>query len=164
MRCFAILALAATLSAASAAQISRRQTPTYPDCSLPCLASADFGSCDPQDNNCLCHSQDFINSTTACISKACTGDDLKNAEAAAQSACAAVVRRSSICPPRAHGVTLTSAAAPTSTAPAPLSDSASVSVTTTPTPSTSAAPNSAASRGANALAALAVVGAAAFVL
>lgn len=152
MRCFAILALAATLSAASAAQISRRQTPTYPDCSLPCLASADFGSCDPQDNNCLCHSQDFINSTTACISKACTGDDLKNAEAAAQSACAAV------------GVTLTSAAAPTSTAPAPLSDSASVSVTTTPTPSTSAAPNSAASRGANALAALAVVGAAAFVL
>ncbi|KAI0634319.1 hypothetical protein C8Q77DRAFT_1157153 [Trametes polyzona] len=150
MRCFAILALAAALSTASAAQVQRRQAPQYPACALPCIASADFGNCDPVDDNCLCHNQAFISSTTTCITSSCSGSDLQQAESAAQGACAAV------------GVTL-SAPAPSATAPA-----SSGSSTEAPSSTTSTAPsqtsNAASARGANALAALAAVGAAAFVL
>ncbi|KAH9854536.1 hypothetical protein C2E23DRAFT_858262 [Lenzites betulinus] len=148
MRCFAILALAAAVSAAN---LSRRQA-AYPACSLPCLASADFGSCDPSDDNCLCHSAAFINSTTTCITSSCSGDDLKTAEAAAQSACLSV------------GVTLSSTPSASQTAPASSAATSASASASSPASSASTTPNSAASRGANALVALAAVGAAAFVL
>ncbi|KAI0772914.1 hypothetical protein BD413DRAFT_473489, partial [Trametes elegans] len=60
-------------------------------CANPCLASADFGNCDPLDSGCLCNSQAFVSSTTACITKSCSGNDLQQAEAAAQQVCLAVV-------------------------------------------------------------------------
>ncbi|OSD00537.1 hypothetical protein PYCCODRAFT_1453309 [Trametes coccinea BRFM310] len=156
MRFFAVLALAAALSTASAAQIDRRQA-GYPSCALPCLASADFGSCDPTDDNCLCHSSGFINSVTSCVVSACSGSDLQQAESAAQQACASV------------GVTLTatpsgsqtSSAAPSGTSPA---SSGSASSSTSAAPAATSSTNAASSRSANALAALAVVGAAALVL
>ncbi|TBU24736.1 hypothetical protein BD311DRAFT_536598 [Dichomitus squalens] len=87
MRFFAVLALAA---AASAASLHRRQS--FPDCSQSCLANADFGSCDPLDDSCLCKSSSFVNSVTSCIEGACQGSDLTNAESAAQQLCLAVVR------------------------------------------------------------------------
>ncbi|KAL7284696.1 hypothetical protein ACG7TL_002000 [Trametes sanguinea] len=155
MRFFAVLALAAALSTASAAQIDRRQA-GYPSCALPCLANADFGSCDPTDDNCLCHSSGFINSVTSCVLTACSGNDLQQAESAAQQACASV------------GVTLTAtpsgsqtSAAPSGTSPA---SSGSASSSTSAAPSATSSTNAASSRSANALAALAVVGAAALVL
>ncbi|KAL1948415.1 hypothetical protein VTO73DRAFT_12490 [Trametes versicolor] len=153
MRCSAILILAAVASV-SAAGINRRQDATYPACSLPCLQAADFGTCDPLDDACLCKSSDFINSTTTCIAGACSGNDLLQAEAAAQSACEAV------------GVTLSSSApAATSTAPASsASASASATVTITSAAAPSQTSNAASSRGVNALAALAAVGAAALAL
>ncbi|KAI0649884.1 hypothetical protein C8Q79DRAFT_354121 [Trametes meyenii] len=150
MRFFAVLALAAAVSSASAAHLQRRQ---YPACATPCLASADFGNCDPLDDACLCKNQNFISSTTQCIQGACQGDELQAAVTAAQQACVAV------------GVTLTSSApAATQTSPA----SSGASAATSPT-SSSAAPaqtsnNAASARGVNALVALAAVGAAALAL
>ncbi|TBU44112.1 hypothetical protein BD309DRAFT_836884, partial [Dichomitus squalens] len=60
-----------------------------PDCSQSCLANADFGSCDPLDDSCLCKSSSFVNSVTSCIEGACQGSDLTNAESAAQQLCLA---------------------------------------------------------------------------
>lgn len=60
-------------------------------CSIPCLVNADLGNCSATDNVCLCKSQAFVNSTTACIENACTGADLANAEADAEAICASVV-------------------------------------------------------------------------
>ncbi|KAI0372380.1 hypothetical protein BV20DRAFT_963956 [Pilatotrama ljubarskyi] len=153
MRFSTVLALAAAVSSASAAGVHRRQS--YPDCATPCLASADFGSCDPVDDSCLCKSQSFIDSVTKCIVGACQGDQLQAAESAAQSACASV------------GVTLTSSLpAASSTSPAGSSGSGSstpaASSTSAAAPSTTS--NAASSRGVNALAALVAVGAAALAL
>ncbi|KAH9903356.1 hypothetical protein C8Q73DRAFT_49714 [Cubamyces lactineus] len=146
MRFFAVIALAAAVSA-SAAGLQRRQT-GYPDCASPCLLNADFGSCDPSDDNCLCHSQGFVSSVTNCVVTSCSGADLTQAETAAQQACAAV------------GVTLSSSA--------PAATGTSASTTGAPASTSSSAPtstpNAASSRSANAIVALAAVGAAAFVL
>ncbi|ETW77564.1 hypothetical protein HETIRDRAFT_248180, partial [Heterobasidion irregulare TC 32-1] len=60
-------------------------------CAIPCLTSADFGSCSQTDLQCLCTSSSFISSTTQCIESSCTGSDLDQAEAAARSGCAAIV-------------------------------------------------------------------------
>jgi hypothetical protein len=61
------------------------------DCAIPCLQNADLGSCDPQDNVCLCNNQSFINSTTTCIENSCSADDLASAEAEADAICESVV-------------------------------------------------------------------------
>ena len=63
------------------------------DCAISCLQNADLGSCSATDNVCLCNNQPFIDSTTACIENACSGDDLANAEAFAVAICESVVRR-----------------------------------------------------------------------
>lgn len=65
-------------------------------CAFPCLVGADLGGCDPTDNLCLCNNQVFIQTTTACIEGACTGDDLAAAEATAEALCASVVNHVSI--------------------------------------------------------------------
>ncbi|KAI0357019.1 hypothetical protein OH77DRAFT_1519923 [Trametes cingulata] len=151
MRFFAVLALAAAVSSASAAGVHRRQQ--YPDCAGTCLVSADFGSCDPQDDSCLCKSQSFISSVTDCITKACQGDQLQQAEQAAQAACASV------------GVTLTSSApAASATSPAGSSGSNTASASQTSAAAPSSTSNAASSRGVNAIAALVAVGAAALAL
>ncbi|KAH9929087.1 cytochrome P450 [Epithele typhae] len=96
MRFFAVLAFVAAASAVSMrAPLTRRQS--FPanvgaDCSTACLTGADFGTCDPLDDGCLCNSSSFVNSVTTCIETACTGSDLENAEAAARQLCLAVVR------------------------------------------------------------------------
>ncbi|RDX45821.1 hypothetical protein OH76DRAFT_1420542 [Lentinus brumalis] len=159
MRFFAVLALAAVASAAS---LNRRQLPS---CANSCLTGADFGSCDPLDDSCLCNSQAFVSSVTDCITGACQGNDLVTAESAAQQLCLAV------------GVTLTSTPAapsstgsgsPSSTTGAPAGSASVTATSTSPAPTSSqtggSGSNSAASHGVNALAALAAVGAVAFVL
>ncbi|KAI0697623.1 hypothetical protein C8T65DRAFT_525472, partial [Cerioporus squamosus] len=60
-----------------------------PGCANSCLANADFGSCDPLDDSCLCKSQAFVSSVTDCITGACQGSDLQAAESAAQQLCLA---------------------------------------------------------------------------
>ncbi|KAI0752869.1 hypothetical protein C8Q80DRAFT_481356 [Daedaleopsis nitida] len=161
MRFFAVLALTAVASAASTS-LTRRQD-QFPACSTDCLTNADFGSCDPLDDGCLCNDPGFVNSVTSCIQTACQGSDLTNAEGAAQALCAAV------------GVTLTSASTSTATTPAtastsgstPTQSSASAGTDSTSAPAasqTAAGNNGAASHGASALVALVAVGAAALVL
>ncbi|KAK7436690.1 hypothetical protein VKT23_018945 [Stygiomarasmius scandens] len=107
MRCFALFVPAALVLLASASSVSlwKRQ---FPSCAMPCVASADTGSCVPTDNSCLCRSESFVNSTTECIESSCSGNDLQAALSGAQQLCAAV------------GVTLTSTPTPT-----PTSESAS---------------------------------------
>ncbi|KAI0058003.1 hypothetical protein BV25DRAFT_1772886, partial [Artomyces pyxidatus] len=56
-------------------------------CSFPCLVNADFGSCSPSDDVCLCNSPAFVDSTSACIDSVCSGSDLAQADAAAVYAC-----------------------------------------------------------------------------
>ncbi|KAG1792029.1 uncharacterized protein HD556DRAFT_1382354 [Suillus plorans] len=118
-----VLTLSVAVSSAFAALITRQ---SLPNCAVPCLTDADFGNCSSTDDNCLCHSQAFINSTTTCIHASCTGSDLTNADAASQSLCAAV------------GVTLTAgSAAATAT-----SSSNSTATATTAKPSSSNAASS----------------------
>ncbi|KAG2340382.1 hypothetical protein BDR05DRAFT_890056 [Suillus weaverae] len=83
-----VLSLSVAVSSAFATLIARQ---SLPNCAVACLTNANYGNCSSTDNNCLCHSQAFINSTTSCIQASCTGSDLTNAEAASQSLCAAVV-------------------------------------------------------------------------
>lgn len=59
---------------------------------MPCLENANFGNCAHQDNACLCASEPFVSSTTACIESACSGSDLTNAEQYSQDICKSVVR------------------------------------------------------------------------
>ncbi|KAH7926880.1 hypothetical protein BV22DRAFT_1111399 [Leucogyrophana mollusca] len=132
---FALVALSAAVSTASAAVVARQG---LPNCAVPCLTDANFGGCAPDDDTCLCNNQTFIQSSTSCIQSSCTGSDLTNAESAAQQLCLAV------------GVTLSSTPAATGST----SPSAASSAAAAPSPSG----NGAASKRINALA-----GAAAFV-
>ncbi|KAH7910722.1 hypothetical protein BJ138DRAFT_1152258 [Hygrophoropsis aurantiaca] len=90
---FAFTALSAALSVVSAATFTPRQ---LPNCAAACLAEANYGGCNSDDDTCLCNSQVFIQSSTQCIQQTCTGSDLTTAESDAQQLCLAV------------GVTLTS--------------------------------------------------------
>ncbi|KAI0048646.1 hypothetical protein FA95DRAFT_1557721 [Auriscalpium vulgare] len=135
---FTLALLAAAAASVSATNILQARQAAYPNCAIPCLTSADFGSCDQTDLTCLCNSSAFITSTTQCIQSACTGTDLSNAEAAARSECEAV------------GVTLTSSVPPaTSTAAssAPASAPAS-SAPASSTPASATSPSSAAKSSA----------------
>ncbi|KIK93680.1 hypothetical protein PAXRUDRAFT_144531 [Paxillus rubicundulus Ve08.2h10] len=99
---FAVALFALTgVSSVSSALVARQ---SLPNCAAPCLTNANFDGCSPDDDSCLCHDQVFIDSTTSCIQSSCTGSDLAEAEAFAQSLCLAV------------GVTLTAA----STIPTPM--------------------------------------------
>ncbi|KII91555.1 hypothetical protein PLICRDRAFT_84951, partial [Plicaturopsis crispa FD-325 SS-3] len=135
----AILILSTVYASASAAIVSRQ---SLPNCAAPCLSgsSVNYGGCSPQDNKCLCNSQTFVQSSTACIQSSCTGDDLTNAEELAQSLCAAI------------GVTLSSSA-PSSTGSSSASSTASSAASTTSAASATA--NSARSNGINAVTGLA---------
>ncbi|KAF9484322.1 hypothetical protein BDN70DRAFT_872830 [Pholiota conissans] len=113
-------------ASASASTLVARQSP-YPDCANPCLASADFGDCDPTDNHCLCTNSAFVSGTTTCIESSCTGADLAKAISVSQGICLSV------------GVTLTSSPAATSTTPTTTSPST--------TPTTPAATTSGTSTG-----------------
>ncbi|PPQ78407.1 hypothetical protein CVT24_001398 [Panaeolus cyanescens] len=129
----------ASIASASATLVAR-QSP-YPDCANPCLASADLGGCQFTDTACLCKNANFIATTTACIEKACQGDDLTKAFQVSQAACAAV------------GAPLTSAAATSSPAPTPTTPS-----TTGNAPATSQSTGAALGNNPNSIFGLAVAG------
>ncbi|RPD61594.1 hypothetical protein L226DRAFT_612382 [Lentinus tigrinus ALCF2SS1-7] len=160
MRFFAVLALAAVASAAS---LNRRQLPS---CANSCLANADFGSCDPLDDSCLCNNQGFVSSVTTCIESSCQGSDLQAAESAAQQLCLAVGVTLTATP----SASATSSGSGSATSGASAGSTSATSTATSPassstqTQSGSSGSNGAATHGVNALAALAAVGAAAFVL
>ncbi|QRV84983.1 CFEM domain protein [Ceratobasidium sp. AG-Ba] len=149
----ASVAVLAFVAAASASVFERQ---SIPSCAMQCMASADYGSCQPTDNACLCKSDTFVNSTYACIASTCKGNDLENAIAGARALCAA------------SGVTLTqsipaSTAAPTATSPAG-SSSGSASATASSTAAPSSSPNSASTLGVSGLGALAAVAGVVFAL
>ncbi|KAF8843506.1 hypothetical protein BDN67DRAFT_1066887 [Paxillus ammoniavirescens] len=137
---FAVALFALTaVSSASSALVARQ---SLPNCAAPCLANANFDGCSPDDDSCLCHDQTFINSTTSCIQSSCTGSDLAEAEAFAQSLCLAV------------GVTLTAASA-TPTASATTPASAKTSAASTSAASTAASPSSTGAASSNGVSVLA---------
>ena len=146
MRFFAILAFAGAVSAS----ILARQAPPgmysvctlnqhvklsfsfyfrSPACALTCMASADTGSCQSDDNGCLCRDSAFVNSVTECVESSCTGSDLTNALAFAQENCAAV------------GVTLTSTPTPTPTSPTSSSGSTATTTQSSSSSSSSGSPS-----------------------
>ncbi|KAF9224982.1 hypothetical protein BS17DRAFT_731760 [Gyrodon lividus] len=135
----ALFALTVAVSSASSALIARQ---SLPNCAAPCLANANYGSCAPDDDTCLCNDQTFLNSTTTCIQSSCSGSDLTEAEAFAQALCLAV------------GVTLTAnSATPTATAPTTAS---ATSTSASPSPSTGAASSNSINMFAGAVAAFAL--------
>ncbi|QRV99018.1 CFEM domain protein [Ceratobasidium sp. AG-Ba] len=147
----ASIAVLAFVAAASASVFERQGIPA---CAMQCMATADYGSCQPTDNACLCKSDTFVNSTYICIASTCKGDDLDSAIAGARALCAA------------SGVTLTqsipaSTGAPTATSPA---GSGSASATASSTAAPSSSPNSASTFGVSGLGALAALAGVVFAL
>ncbi|TFK52837.1 hypothetical protein OE88DRAFT_1307759 [Heliocybe sulcata] len=158
MRCtFALVALSYVFAVASASRVALFARQSLPSCATSCLLNANTGSCSQNDDVCLCNSQAFISSTTTCIEQSCQGNDLTNAESAAQQLCAAV------------GVTLSAASAtPSATAPAS-SGSGSSSASATTSAHDSSASQTGTTSGAmthsvNMVAGLAAVGLAALAL
>ncbi|EPS96370.1 hypothetical protein FOMPIDRAFT_1032413 [Fomitopsis schrenkii] len=82
---FAVLALAATLSAASA-NVWKRQS--LPSCAENCIGSASTGGCSASDEQCLCSSSAFVDSVESCIEKSCDASDVQASLAAAEALCA----------------------------------------------------------------------------
>lgn len=57
-------------------------------CSFPCLVGANTDGCAATDNACMCMSQAFLDSTTACIVQSCTDPtDLATAEGTSVALC-----------------------------------------------------------------------------
>ncbi|KAI0672258.1 hypothetical protein C8Q78DRAFT_1077808 [Trametes maxima] len=79
--------LAVVATQATASSLHRRQ---FPSCAVPCLTDADFGSCDPLDDVCLCESADFLDSVETCLDRSCIGEDAVDANLALEQLCAAV--------------------------------------------------------------------------
>ncbi|KAJ4486832.1 hypothetical protein C8R41DRAFT_921215 [Lentinula lateritia] len=144
MKFFVAVSLLSAITSTRASLLPRQ---TFPTCSQSCLANADLGSCSADDDTCLCNTPAFISSTATCIASSCTGDDLTEANAAAQDLCLAV------------GVTLTdsSIAISTSTTPAS-SGSASATTTSAVSSQTSSSSNGALSNGVNTFASLTAIG------
>ncbi|GBE83495.1 hypothetical protein BKA93DRAFT_821791 [Sparassis latifolia] len=168
MRFAALLALSGAIASVSAGTILRRQ---FPSCATPCLANANFGSCNESDDTCLCNSSQFVDSVTTCIMSSCNGSDLTTAEQDAQQLCLAVGVTLTATPSgSATGSATPSATAPSSSSAASASSSAhSSSSASSSASSSSSAPSAthssgALSHGVPALAALAAVGAVAFAL
>ncbi|PCH37449.1 hypothetical protein WOLCODRAFT_140869 [Wolfiporia cocos MD-104 SS10] len=148
----AFFALAAALATASAAappsaapHLLRRQG--FPTCADSCLENADLDGCNESDDTCLCHSQAFVNSVTACIAAACSGSDLQEADSDAQQLCLAV------------GVTLTASAAASTG-----SGSSAAPTSTSTSAATQTQTSGARTNGVHALAGVAAVIAAALAL
>ncbi|KAJ3800966.1 hypothetical protein GGU11DRAFT_741994 [Lentinula aff. detonsa] len=146
MKFFVAVSILSAFTSTCASLISRQ---TFPSCSQSCLANADLGSCSADDDTCLCNTPAFISSTASCIADSCTGNDLTEANAAAQDLCLAV------------GITLTASSIPISTSTAPASSgsaSATASTTAGSAAETSSSSNGALSNGMNTFASLAVFG------
>ncbi|KAJ3764495.1 hypothetical protein EV361DRAFT_826413 [Lentinula raphanica] len=144
MKFFVAVSILSVATSAWASLIARQ---TFPTCSQSCLANADLGSCNADDDTCLCNTPAFISSTATCIADSCTGNDLTEANAAAQDLCLAV------------GVTLTASSIPISTSTSPASSgSASASTTAEAASETSSSSNGASSNGMNTIAYLAAFG------
>jgi cell division septation protein DedD len=151
MRCTLLLTVASVFASSSAVLLLPRQA--LPNCAATCLASADYGSCQPTDNACLCKNSAFIQSSTACIEKSCSGSDLTTAEADAQALCAQV--GVTLTPPPASG----SATAPASSGTGAASGNGTTSAATGATTSSAAAPSATSKSAAGTNNANAVVGA-----
>ncbi|KAG8921058.1 hypothetical protein FRC00_009192 [Tulasnella sp. 408] len=82
---FSALFAATFVSLAAAASIA-----DYPACALSCLTTANYGTCDPAtlDQKCLCQSQEFITSSTACIRQSCSAEDDATAAQVSNELCA----------------------------------------------------------------------------
>ncbi|KAG9005053.1 hypothetical protein FRB90_010565 [Tulasnella sp. 427] len=120
-----------TLFAASLASFAAAVAITdLPSCALTCLTTADYGNCSQSDIDmkCLCQSQPFITSSTACIRSSCSAADDAKASQISSELCAAA------------GVTLSVSA--TATATATGSASAASSAATSAAASASAAASS----------------------
>ncbi|KAJ3746623.1 hypothetical protein DFH05DRAFT_1486026 [Lentinula detonsa] len=146
MKFFLAVSILSAFTSTCASLISRQ---TFPSCSQACLANADLGSCSADDDTCLCNTPAFISSTASCIADSCTGNDLTEANAAAQDLCLAV------------GITLTASSIPISTSTTPASSgsaSATASTTAGSAAETSSSSNGALSNGMNTFASLAVFG------
>ncbi|KAJ3982947.1 hypothetical protein F5890DRAFT_1526422 [Lentinula detonsa] len=146
MKFFLAVSILSAFTSTCASLISRQ---TFPSCSQACLANADLGSCSADDDTCLCNTPAFISSTASCIADSCTGNDLTEANAAAQDLCLAV------------GITLTASSIPISTSTTPASSGSASSTASTTTGSaaeTSSSSNGALSNGMNTFASLAVFG------
>ncbi|ETW77657.1 hypothetical protein HETIRDRAFT_151984 [Heterobasidion irregulare TC 32-1] len=81
-----VLLIVASACTVSASLVPRQAV--FPNCALPCLTSANFGSCNTSDIGCLCSSSAFIDSVAQCIQSGCSGTDVQKALSAAQTECA----------------------------------------------------------------------------
>ncbi|KAG9014298.1 hypothetical protein FRB90_005420 [Tulasnella sp. 427] len=122
-----------TLFAASLASFAAAVAITdLPSCALTCLTTADYGNCSQSDIDmkCLCQSQPFITSSTACIRSSCSAADDAKASQISNELCAAA------------GVTLSISATATATGSASAASSAATSAATSAAASASGAASS----------------------
>ncbi|KZV64000.1 hypothetical protein PENSPDRAFT_669323 [Peniophora sp. CONT] len=149
---FAVVALFFAASASAATlNLSKRD---YPSCANTCLVNPDLGGCDSAtDLTCVCHSQTFIDSTSECIAKSCSGSDLDQANETARQACLAVgvtITAVSSTTAAASSTAASPSASATSPAGSSAASSASVSASAAAASSTSSS-SGASSTGANLL-------------
>lgn len=124
----AVLALAASLSVASASVLLPRQLDQIPQCALQCaLGSLQSTGCETTDFACICTASAFVNGLVPCVQDACTDAEFDRTLQAAQGLCSAA------------GVTLSVPAGATETS-APASSSAPASTTEAPSTETTSAP------------------------
>ncbi|KAJ7477098.1 hypothetical protein B0H11DRAFT_2029682 [Mycena galericulata] len=66
----------------------QRQLPGFPSCADNCLNNpTNLGGCAVTDENCLCNSLPFVQTTFACITAACQGSDQVSAINGAENLC-----------------------------------------------------------------------------
>jgi len=137
----AVLALAASLSLASAS-ILPRQLDQIPPCALSCaLGSLQSTGCQTTDFACICQASAFVSSLLPCVQTGCSEAEIGNTVAAAQSLCAGAGVTLSI----PTGATETSASVPaTSSEAASTTETEAATTSAPPSSQTSAATTSAA--------------------
>ncbi|VDC05269.1 unnamed protein product [Peniophora sp. CBMAI 1063] len=148
---FAVVALFFAASASAATlNLSKRD---YPSCANTCLVNPDLGGCDSaSDLTCVCHSQTFIDSTSACIAKACSGSDLDQANETARDACLAVgVTITAVSSSAAAGSSTAASASASATAPASSGASSASGSASAAAASSTTASSAASANGANLL-------------
>ncbi|KAG8909847.1 hypothetical protein FRC01_006692 [Tulasnella sp. 417] len=84
MRFFTLVAFAASLVSASV--LSERQA-SFPACSVLCFTDPNIGTCPSTDVACLCTNNDYLRTTTDCVQKQCTLEDVAAAANAARQLC-----------------------------------------------------------------------------
>ncbi|KAK6511437.1 hypothetical protein TWF481_000354 [Arthrobotrys musiformis] len=123
----AVLALAASLSLASAS-ILPRQLDQIPQCALSCaLGSLQSTGCPTTDFACICKASAFVESLIPCVQAGCSQSEIEATVAAASSLCSGAGVSLSI-PPLGTS-TPTSAAEETSSAPAATTTEAEATTT-----------------------------------